>query len=49
MIRFENTVEIDHPIESVFSFVANLENVPRWNYYVVDVRQLSEGSPLVLG
>ena len=45
MIRFENTVEIDRPIEEVFRFVANFENVPRWNYYVVDVRQLSEGPP----
>ena len=45
MIRFENTVEIARPVEEVFRFVANFENVPRWNYYVVDVRQLSEGPP----
>ena len=43
MIRFENIVEIDRPIESVFSFVANFENIPRWNYYVMDIRQLTKG------
>ena len=45
MIKFENTVEIDRPVEEVFRFVADFENIPRWNYYVVDVRQLSEGPP----
>ena len=48
MFRFENTVDIDSPIESVFSFVANFENIPRWNYYVMDVRQLTEGPTLAL-
>ena len=43
MIKFENTVEINQPIEEVFRFVADFENVPRWNYYVKHVRQLSKG------
>ncbi len=45
MIRFENTVEIDRPIEEVFPFIANFENIPRWNYYVLDVKQISGGFP----
>jgi uncharacterized membrane protein len=43
MVIFENIVEIDRPIEEVFSCVANFENTPRWNYYVTEVRQISEG------
>lgn len=45
MIHFENTIEIGRPVEEVFEFVAHFENVPKWNYYVSDVRQLSEGRP----
>lgn len=43
MIRFENTIEISRPIEEVFQFIANFENMPRWNYYVLNVRQVSDG------
>jgi uncharacterized membrane protein len=45
MIRFDNTVEINHPIEEVFGFIANFENIPRWNYYVLNVRQIVGGHP----
>jgi uncharacterized membrane protein len=44
MIRFDNTVEISRPIEEVFQFIADFENIPRWNYYVLDVHQLSGSS-----
>ncbi len=43
MMNFENTILIRCPVEKVFSFVADFENVPKWNYYVVSVRKLSEG------
>lgn len=43
MIEFENRVEIDRPVEEVFDFVANFENVPRWNYYVQRVTKTSAG------
>ena len=43
MLVFENTIEIQKPLEEVFSFVADFENVPRWNYYVTAVRRLSPG------
>lgn len=45
MIRFENTIEIDRPVEAVFEFVAHFENVPKWNYYVKEVQQLSDSRP----
>jgi uncharacterized membrane protein len=44
MLEFENTVEIDRPIHEVFAFLSDFENVPKWNYYVLEVRQLSDGA-----
>jgi uncharacterized protein YndB with AHSA1/START domain len=36
MASFENTVIIRRPVEEVFSFLADFENVPRWNYAIVE-------------
>lgn len=43
MIEFQNMILIQRPIEDVFAFVAEFENIPKWNYYVTDVRQTSAG------
>jgi uncharacterized protein YndB with AHSA1/START domain len=40
---FQNTVLIRRPVEDVFAFLANLENIPKWNYAIVETRKLSEG------
>ena len=48
MREFENTVYIDRPIGEVFKFLSDFENIPKWNYYVLEVRQLSE-SPIGIG
>jgi uncharacterized membrane protein len=32
MLQFENTIDIQKPVDEVFAFVADFENVPRWNY-----------------
>ena len=37
MLEFENTIEIDKPIEKVFGFVTDLPSLPKWNYYVLSV------------
>ena len=42
MVEFENTIRIDRPVDEVFAFLAQFENIPKWNYYVLEVRQLSE-------
>jgi uncharacterized protein YndB with AHSA1/START domain len=42
MLEFENTIRIDRPVEEVFAFLSDFENIPKWNYYVLEVRQLSE-------
>jgi uncharacterized membrane protein len=43
MLEFENTIRIDRPLDEVFAFLSDFENIPKWNYYVLEVRQLSEG------
>lgn len=48
MIRFEHSIDIDRPIDEVFSFLADFTNIPLWNYYVAQVRQLTRG-PVVVG
>jgi uncharacterized protein YndB with AHSA1/START domain len=40
---FENTVMIARPIEDVFAFLSDLENVPKWNYAIVETRKVSAG------
>ena len=48
MTTFENTVLIARPIEDVFAFLSDLENVPKWNYSIVETRKVSEG-PIGVG
>jgi carbon monoxide dehydrogenase subunit G len=43
MIEFSNQIVVDRPISQVFGFVSDLRNVPKWNYYVLDVRKTSDG------
>ena len=43
MATFENTVMIARPIEEVFAFLSDLENIPKWNYAIVETRKISEG------
>jgi uncharacterized protein YndB with AHSA1/START domain len=48
MASFSNVVTIDRPIEDVFAFLADLENVPRWNYAIEQTRKTSPG-PVAVG
>ena len=48
MLEFENTIRIDRPVDEVFAFLSDFENVPKWNYYVLEVRQLSD-NPIGVG
>ena len=43
MATFENVVMIRRPIEEVFGFLADFENVPKWNYAIVETHKVSEG------
>jgi uncharacterized membrane protein len=48
VLEFENTIHIDRPVDQVFAFLSGFENIPKWNYYVLEVRRLSE-SPTGVG
>jgi len=48
MIEFENTIRIDRPITEVFAFLSDLENIPKWNYYVLKLKKISNG-PIGIG
>jgi carbon monoxide dehydrogenase subunit G len=43
MASFENTVIIRRPVEEALSFLADFENVPRWNYAIVETTKVSPG------
>jgi hypothetical protein len=43
MATFQNTVTIRRAIEDVFGFLADFENVPTWNYAIVETRKTSPG------
>ena len=47
MIEFENEIVIERPLADVFAFFADLQNVPRWNYFVTEVTRTSAGPPTV--
>ena len=44
MVHFENELTIDQPTNQVFAFIADLENLPAWNYYVQTVTKTSPGT-----
>jgi uncharacterized protein YndB with AHSA1/START domain len=48
MIRFSNTITISRPPAVVFAYLANLENVRRWNYAIASTRKLDPG-PVAVG
>lgn len=42
-VRFTNVVEIERPVEVVFSYLADLEHIPEWNYAIERTEKVSEG------
>lgn len=43
MIEIKNSVQINRPVEQVFDFVTNVENLPKWAGPVTEAKQTSEG------
>ena len=43
MATFQNTVTIRRPVEDVFAFLADFENVPKWNKAILRTRKTSPG------
>lgn len=48
MASFSNNLMIGRPIHEVFQFVADFENMSKWNYYVVEVSKITPG-PIGVG
>jgi hypothetical protein len=40
---FQNTVTIRRPIEDVFVLLADFENIPRWNYAILQTKKICPG------
>lgn len=45
IIRFEASVEIEQPVERVFDYVTDLENLPEWAGPVTEVRDVLIATP----
>jgi carbon monoxide dehydrogenase subunit G len=45
---FSNSIIIDRSIRDVFDYVSDLENVPRWNYAIVETKKITDG-PIGVG
>ncbi len=43
MQSFENTVTIQRPADEIFAFLADFENIPKWNYAIEDTSKVSAG------
>ncbi|MGH3401171.1 MAG: SRPBCC family protein [Streptosporangiaceae bacterium] len=43
MQTFENIVTIQKPAEEVFAFLADFENIPKWNYAIEETKKASDG------
>jgi uncharacterized membrane protein len=39
VLEFENTIHIDRPVDEVFAFLSDFENISKWNEAVPDQRQ----------
>jgi hypothetical protein len=48
MAKFEINLVINRPIEEVFAFIANPENLPRWRAATLEVKRISS-EPLGVG
>ena len=44
-MRTEHSVEIDRPIEEVFAYTTNIENLPEWAGAVIEVHRSTSGQP----
>jgi uncharacterized membrane protein len=48
VLEFENSIRIDRPVDEVFVYLSDFENIPKWNYYVLEASQRTD-SPIGVG
>lgn len=44
MINLENRITIKKPVEEVYRFLSDFENIPLWNYYVKELTKIPVNS-----
>jgi uncharacterized protein YndB with AHSA1/START domain len=44
-MRVEESIEINRPLEEVFSYVSDVDNFPEWTGPTIDVRKDTAGPP----
>jgi uncharacterized protein YndB with AHSA1/START domain len=42
-VTFTNTITINRAPADVFAYLAAFENIPRWNYAIIETHQISDG------
>jgi uncharacterized protein YndB with AHSA1/START domain len=42
-MHFSNSITIDRSARDVFRYVSDLENLPSWNYAIVETRKVTDG------
>ena len=42
-MHFSNQITIGRPLHEVFEFIADPENIPKWNYAIEETRKTSDG------
>ncbi|MGH8945648.1 MAG: SRPBCC family protein [Acidimicrobiia bacterium] len=47
MISFTITVDIDRPVKDVFTYLADLEHIPEWNWAISETEKITPGSTSV--
>ena len=45
MAKFEINLVVHRPVEEVFAFISNAENLPRWRAATLEVTKISSGAP----
>jgi len=43
MVQFSNDIVIRRPANTVFAYLADLENLPQWNYAIRETRRVGAG------
>jgi uncharacterized membrane protein len=43
IVHFVNVVDVERPMEAVFAYLADFENVPTWNYAIAETEKTSDG------
>ena len=44
-MHFEDSVLIDQPVEKVFDYIANPQNIPKWSGPPIEVRDVQQSMP----